>query len=120
MKIFNAFMFLGLMLCDVFNLCAMQSGSKDYYAVLGVQKNATQQEIKKAYLKLALRWHPDKKLGNLEAEEKFKEIGASYEVLSDPEKRKKYDERDYSSYTASTYTPSPQENSREQAEKLKK
>lgn len=65
---------------------------KDYYKVLGVSKNATQDEIKKAYRKLALKYHPDKNKGNKEAEEKFKEANEANEVLSDPEKRKKYDE----------------------------
>lgn len=64
----------------------------DYYKVLGVNKNATQDEIKKAYLKLALKYHPDKNPGDKAAEEKFKEINEAKAVLSDPEKRKKYDE----------------------------
>ncbi len=65
---------------------------KDYYKVLGVNKNATQDEIKKAYRKLALKYHPDKNKGNKDAEEKFKEANEANEVLSDAEKRKKYDE----------------------------
>lgn len=65
---------------------------KDYYKVLGVNKNATQDEIKKAFRKLAVKYHPDKNKGNKEAEEKFKEINEANEVLSDLEKRKKYDE----------------------------
>lgn len=65
---------------------------KDYYKVLGVNKNSTQDEIKKAYRKLAVKYHPDKNKGNKEQEEKFKEINEANEVLSDPEKRKKYDE----------------------------
>jgi curved DNA-binding protein len=64
---------------------------KDYYGVLGVNKKATQEEIKKAYRKLAVKFHPDKNPGNTSAEEKFKEVTEAYEVLSDPEKRKKYD-----------------------------
>jgi curved DNA-binding protein len=65
---------------------------KDYYKVLGLDKNATRDEIKKAYRKLAVKYHPDKNQGNAEAEHKFKEINEAHEVLSDPDKRKKYDE----------------------------
>jgi curved DNA-binding protein len=64
---------------------------KDYYHVLGVSKKATQDEIKKAYRKLAVKYHPDKNPGVKSAEEKFKEISEAYEVLGDPEKRKQYD-----------------------------
>lgn len=63
---------------------------KDYYDVLGVDKNASQQEIKKAYRKLALKYHPDKS-DDPDAEEKFKEISEAYAVLSDEEKRQRYD-----------------------------
>ncbi len=65
---------------------------KDYYKVLGVGKTATQDEIRKAYRKLAVRFHPDKNPGDKAAEERFKEISEANEVLSDPEKRKEYDE----------------------------
>ncbi len=65
---------------------------KDYYAVLGVGKEASQEEIKKAYRKLALKYHPDKNPGDKVAEEKFKEVAEAHEVLGDPEKRKKYDQ----------------------------
>ena len=65
---------------------------KDYYKTLGVAKNATEKEIKKAYRKLARDFHPDKNPDDPQAEEKFKEINEAYEVLSDPEKRKKYDQ----------------------------
>lgn len=65
---------------------------RDYYEVLGVSRNATQDEIKKAYRKLAMQYHPDRNPGNKEAEGKFKEATEAYEVLSDPEKRKRYDQ----------------------------
>jgi DnaJ-class molecular chaperone len=65
---------------------------KDYYSVLGVPKSAAEKDIKSAYRKLARKWHPDANPNNQkEAEEKFKEISEAYEVLGDPEKRKKYD-----------------------------
>ncbi len=65
---------------------------KDYYKILGVDKNATEQQVKTAYRKLARKYHPDLNPGDKKAEEKFKEINEAYEVLSNPEKRKKYDE----------------------------
>ncbi len=65
---------------------------KDYYKILGVSKNASQEEIKKAYRKLAIKYHPDKTKGDKQAEERFKEVGEAYEVLKNPEKRKKYDQ----------------------------
>ena len=64
---------------------------KDYYKIIGVDKNASQDEIKKAYRKLAMKYHPDRNQDNKKAEEKFKQITEANEVLSDPEKRKKYD-----------------------------
>jgi curved DNA-binding protein len=64
---------------------------KDYYKILGVEKSATKEEISKAFRKLALKYHPDKNPNDKAAEEKFKEITEAHEVLSDPEKRKKYD-----------------------------
>ena len=63
----------------------------DYYSILGVEKGCSQNEIKKAYRKLALKYHPDKNKGDKEAEEKFKEISSAYSVLSDEDKRKNYD-----------------------------
>lgn len=65
---------------------------KDYYKILGVSKTATQDEIKKAYRKLAVKYHPDKNQGDKVAEGKFKEANEANEVLSNPDKRKKYDE----------------------------
>lgn len=65
---------------------------RDYYEVLGVDKTATLDTIKKAYRKLAIRYHPDKNPGDQEAEEKFKEAAEAYEVLSDDSKRSRYDQ----------------------------
>lgn len=64
---------------------------KDYYKTLGISKGATDEDIKKAYRKQALKWHPDKNK-SAAAEEKFKEIAEAYEVLSDPKKREVYDQ----------------------------
>ncbi len=63
----------------------------DYYEVLGVEKGSPDKEIKKAYRKLAMKYHPDRNKGDKEAEEKFKKLSEAYAVLSDPEKRKQYD-----------------------------
>lgn len=65
---------------------------KDYYKILGVDRNASEEEIKRAYRRLAKKYHPDMNPGDKKAEEKFKEITEAYEVLSDREKRRKYDE----------------------------
>jgi molecular chaperone DnaJ len=64
---------------------------KDYYKILGVSKDATQDEIKKAFRKLSLKFHPDRNPGDKEAEAKFKEVAEAYEVLSDPKKKEEYD-----------------------------
>jgi len=68
--------------------------NEDFYSLLGVEKNASQEDIKKAYRKLALQYHPDKNQGSEESEERFKQISAAYEILSDPDKRQRYDNRD--------------------------
>lgn len=66
--------------------------NKDYYAILGVEKSATEDEIKRAYKKMAIKYHPDRNPGDKEAEEKFKQAAEAYEVLHDPQKRQIYDQ----------------------------
>ena len=70
----------------------MAENKRDYYEVLGVQKGASADEIKKAYRKAAMKYHPDRNPGDTTAEEKFKEVGEAYEVLSDDSKRQRYDQ----------------------------
>jgi DnaJ-class molecular chaperone len=74
---------------------------RDYYEVLGVSKTATQDEIKKAYRKLAVQYHPDKNPDDKAAEDKFKELGEAYDVISDEQKRAAYDRYGHSALTSS-------------------
>jgi curved DNA-binding protein len=81
---------------------------RDYYEVLGLTRTATEADIKKAYRKLARKHHPDVNPGDKSAEEKFKEINEAYEVLSDPEKRKRYDQLGQNWKAGSDFTPPPE------------
>src|SRR5512140_2795186 len=65
---------------------------KDYYQILGVERSASADDVRKAYRKLAMQYHPDRNPGNKQAEEKFKEINEAYQVLSDPQKRARFDQ----------------------------
>ena len=67
---------------------------RDYYEVLGLEKGASEQEIKRAFRKMAMKYHPDRNPGDKEAEEHFKEVNEAYSVLSDPEKKANYDRFD--------------------------
>ena len=68
------------------------SSKRDYYEILGLQRGASKDEIKKAYRKLAMKYHPDRNPGNSEAESKFKEASEAAEVLTNPEKKSRYDQ----------------------------
>ena len=73
-------------------------GKRDYYETLGVHRGASEEEIKKAYRKLALRYHPDRNPGDKQAEEKFKELSEAYQVLTEPEKRVQYDQYGHAAF----------------------
>jgi molecular chaperone DnaJ len=83
----------------------MGKAKKEYYQILGVERNASPEEIKKAYRKLALQHHPDRNPGNAEAEEKFKEAAEAYEVLSDPTKRQRYDQFGHEGIRGTDFRP---------------
>ena len=85
----------------------------NYYEILGVSKNATADEIKKAYRTLAFKYHPDRNPGNAEAEEKFKQISAAYDVLGDEAKRRNYDLGGYSSENAYSNSSTQQQYQRQ-------
>ena len=78
---------------------------RDYYEVLGVSKSASDDEIKKAYRKLAVKYHPDKNPGDKEAEAKFKEINEAHDVLSDKQKRARYDQFGHAGVGGSSGVP---------------
>src|SRR5204863_7466074 len=71
---------------------------RDYYEALGVDRSASAEDIKKAYRKMAVKYHPDKNPGDKQAEENFKEIGEAYEALADPQKRAAYDQYGHAAF----------------------
>ena len=78
------------------------SKKRDYYEVLGVGRNSSEEEIKRAYRKLAVKFHPDKNPNDAHAEEKFKELGEAYDVLIDPDKRAAYDRFGHAAFAQGT------------------
>ena len=83
----------------------MATIKRDYYEVLGVQRGATPEELKKSYRKLAMQYHPDRNQGDKVAEERFKEVGEAYSVLSDPQKRQRYDAFGHAGQQAPDFGP---------------
>lgn len=83
----------------------MTADKRDYYEVLGVSRSANTEELKKAYRKLAVKFHPDKNPGDKTAEEKFKELGEAYDVLMDPDKRAAYDRMGHAAFAQGTAGP---------------
>ncbi|XHR29168.1 MAG: molecular chaperone DnaJ [Chthoniobacteraceae bacterium] len=83
----------------------MTADKRDYYEVLGVSRNANTDELKKAYRKLAVKFHPDKNPGDKSAEEKFKELGEAYDILMDPDKRAAYDRMGHAAFAQGTAGP---------------
>jgi DnaJ-class molecular chaperone len=73
-------------------ILALAAPNRDFYKILEVQRSATPAEIKKAYRAMSLKWHPDKNPDDDQAKEKFQDVSSAYEVLSDPDKRRKYDQ----------------------------
>ena len=85
----------------------MAESKRDYYEVLGVPKNADEAALKKAYRTLAKKYHPDSNPGDAEAEKKFKEASEAYSVLSDPEKRRQYDQFGHAAFEGCLLYTSP-------------